>query len=115
MKRLLWPIHYRIPFREFFTQESYLLLLALLNLFNGRSYIENFTGNVNEYIEPEFEIDVMSDLEAESVDEAVEDSSSDEEMKQKKRRKLSYSLMYVRESQVLWTEASRRESTVDRW
>ena len=79
MKRLLWPIHYRIPFREFFTQESYLLLLALLNLFNGRSYIENFTGNVNEYIEPEFEIDVMSDLEAESVDEAVEDSSSDEE------------------------------------
>ena len=40
---------------------------------------ENFTGNVNEYIEPEFEIDVMSDLEAESVDEAVEDSSSDEE------------------------------------
>ena len=56
---------------------------------------------MNEYIEPEFEIDVMSDLEAESVDEAVEDSSSDEEMKQKKRRKLSYSLMYVRESQVL--------------
>ena len=34
---------------------------------------------MNEYIEPEFEIDVMSDLEAESVDEAVEDSSSDEE------------------------------------
>ena len=40
---------------------------------------ENFTGNVNEYIEPEFEIEVMSDLEAVSDDEAVEDSSSDEE------------------------------------
>jgi hypothetical protein len=43
---------------------------------------ENFNGNVNEYIEPEFEIEVMSDLEA-------------------VRRKLSYSLMYDRGSQVL--------------
>ena len=44
MKSLLRLIHYRIPFREFFTQESYLLLpvLALLNLFNGRS--DNTTG-----------------------------------------------------------------------
>ena len=34
---------------------------------------------MNEYVEPEFEIEVMSDLEAVSDDEAVEDSSSDEE------------------------------------
>jgi hypothetical protein len=40
---------------------------------------EKFPGNVNKYVEPEFEIDVMSDLEALSDDEAVEDSFSDED------------------------------------
>jgi len=88
-----------MPFRGLLIQESYLQLeenyqKAVIKFSTGLDIAvpaeleeeedlgpieENFPGNVNEYVEPEFEIDVMSDLEALSDDEAVEDSSSDEE------------------------------------